>query len=260
MPGEVLHGRGHQLFLLHPHIGHIHFIIPLVILFHYFISIFLIHLSIWISRLRINKTLPVSISCRIGHFVPHLKYLLSLLVLSQGILSPEPIEERFLVGAALSPFFTFLLLLEEFMAVKCLFIYHVVCELLFFCMNVPHFFSLIHHLEGHWIDQVVGGLVYFNPFLQVLTMIWNILLHHFHYLNSFLLLGLFLFLFIIFKFSHIFCYFSSVSFDVGCFRRFHLLGHEHLFFDAIQKFLGLFLCLSLFFDYFLLFHLIFEII
>jgi len=96
-----------------------------------------------------------------------LKYLLSLLVLSQGILSPEPIEERFLVGAALSPFFTFLLLLEEFMAVKCLFIYHVVCELLFFCMNVPHFFSLIHHLEGDGVDEVVGGFVNSNLFFKI---------------------------------------------------------------------------------------------
>jgi len=63
----------------------------------------------------------------------------------------------------------------------------------------------------------------------------DVLLHHFHYLDSLYLLCFFLFLFVLFIFGHRLCYFFSVFFDIALFIIFGLLDHEHLFFDTIHE-------------------------
>jgi len=220
MPGKILHRSGHQLLFLLPHLQKILLVLSLVIQILNFVCVCLILLGKIICRLCINKTLAINIGCGIRHLAPHLEDLLPLQLLPSMILSPEPLKKWLFVGASFSPVFPSLLLLEEFPCVEGLFINDIIRQLFFFAMQIPHFFSLIHHLKSDWIYQMIRSFIHFHNFFLVHTVVWNILLHHFHYFYAFFFFGELLFLFVDFVKGQILSNFLTVFFNVCSFLGF----------------------------------------
>ena len=243
-----------------PRLLEVHLIFPLVILLHDPVGIFLVDLGIVIGCACVDQALPISISCGICHLVSLVQHLLTLLALALGVDPTETLKETLFVGLGPPPILALSLVFNELPLEHRLFIDQVIGEFLFLDVEIPHLLSLVHHLEGDWVQKMVSCLIYLDPLFFVNLMVDNVLLHHFHDLDPLLLLCLLLLFLVLFKLRHLLCYFLSVFFNIGCFFVLCLLCLLHLLLDAVQELFRLLNFCLLFLLDFVFFDLVLKIV